>query len=131
MHLRPTDDERTIDDVFEAFFTTEVTTDRVVVADNAYLGEGVSLRGAVVGRFVAVVEDREEERGRLEGQPVTAGVPRVAGDRTHVRAIGLDVAHVRDVAVAQPPRAAKPWPKRSYIVKKSTARQSVSTSRSS
>ena len=29
MHLRPTDDERTIDDVFEAFFTTEVTTDRV------------------------------------------------------------------------------------------------------
>ena len=33
MHLRPTDDERAIDEVFEAFFTAEVTTDRVRAAE--------------------------------------------------------------------------------------------------
>lgn len=33
MHLRPTDDERTIDEVFEAFFSAEVTPDRVRAAE--------------------------------------------------------------------------------------------------
>lgn len=34
MHLRPTDDEHTIDEVFAAFFSTEVTTDRVRAAES-------------------------------------------------------------------------------------------------
>lgn len=34
MHLRPTDDERTIDEVFEAFFSAEVTSDRVRAAQD-------------------------------------------------------------------------------------------------
>jgi len=61
---------------------SEVTTDRVVVADNAYLGEGVSLRGAVIGRACDLRRGVVVDEGAVigdecfvgEGAHITAGV---------------------------------------------------------